>query len=99
MKTFKKIIQVLFVLVMGFFLGTEVMIGIWKRHKPPFEIATTVGSQKVETLLKAIDHKYVDTVDMDSIIDRVLPVILEELDPHSAYYPAEETQVSNESPS
>lgn len=96
MKTFKKIIQVLFVLVMGFFLGTEVMIGIWKRHKPPFEIATTAGSQKVETLLKAIDHKYVDTVDMDSIIDRVLPVILEELDPHSAYYPAEETQVSND---
>ena len=96
MKTLKKIIQVLFVLTMGFFLGVEIMIGIWKRHKPQFEFAGSSGSQKVETLMKAIDRKYVDEVDMDSIMDRVLPTILEELDPHSAYYPAEETQVSND---
>ena len=96
MKTLKKIIQILFVLTMGFFLGIEVMIGIFKRHKPQFERGGSPGSQKVETLIKAIDRKYVDVVDMDSIMDRVLPTILEELDPHSAYYPAEETQVSND---
>ena len=96
MKTLKKIIQVIFVLTMGFFLGIEVMIGIFNRHKPQFERGGTPGSQKVETLIKAIDRKYVDEVDMDSIMDRVLPTILEELDPHSAYYPAEETQVSND---
>lgn len=81
---------------MGFFLGIEVMIGIFKRHKPQFDSASNPGSQKVETLIKAIDHKYVDIVDMDSIMDRILPTILEELDPHSAYYPAEETQESND---
>ena len=96
MKTLKKIIQILFVLTMGFFLGIEVMIGIFNRHKPQFERGGTPGSQKVETLIRAIDRKYVDIVDMDSIMDRVLPTILEELDPHSAYYPAEETQVSND---
>lgn len=97
MKTLKKIIQVIFVLTMGFFLGIEVMVGIWKRHNPHMSDASrTPGSQKVETLIKAIDRKYVDEVDMDSIMDRILPVILEELDPHSAYYPAEETQVSND---
>lgn len=96
MKTLKKIIQVLFVLTMGFFLGIEVMIGIFKRYKPQFEHGGSPGSQKVETLIKAIDRKYVDVVDMDSIMDRVLPTILEELDPHSAYYPAEETQESND---
>lgn len=97
MKTLKKIIQVIFVLTMGFFLGIEVMVGILKRHNPHMSDASrTPGSQKVETLIKAIDRKYVDEVDMDSIMDRILPVILEELDPHSAYYPAEETQVSND---
>ena len=96
MKTLKKIIQILFVLTMGFFLGIEVIIGIFKRHRPQFEMGATTGSQKVETLIRAIDRKYVDVVDMDSIMDRVLPTILEELDPHSAYYPAEETQVSND---
>ncbi len=96
MKIIKKIIQIIFVLTMGFFLGIEVMIGIFNRHKPQFERGGTPGSQKVETLIRAIDRKYVDVVDMDSIMDRVLPTILEELDPHSAYYPAEETQVSND---
>lgn len=96
MKILKKIIQIIFVLTMGFFLGIEVMIGIFNRHKPQFERGGTPGSQKVETLIRAIDRKYVDVVDMDSIMDRVLPTILEELDPHSAYYPAEETQESND---
>lgn len=96
MNTFKKIIKILFVLVMGFILGVEIMIGFFKRHTPQMVLGTTSGSQKVETLIKAIDHKYVDIVDMDSIIDRVLPTILQELDPHSAYYPAEETQESND---
>ena len=95
MKTLKKIIQVLFVLTMGFFLGIEVMIGIFKRHNFN-RVSNSPGSQKVETLMKAIDQKYVDVVDMDSIMDRVLPKILEELDPHSAYYPAQETQESND---
>lgn len=96
MKTFKTIIKILFLLTMGFFLGLEVMIGFIKRHQPQFERAGSPGSQKVETLIKAIDRKYVDVVDMDSIMDRVLPTILQELDPHSAYYPAEETQESND---
>ena len=96
MKTLKTIIRILFLLTMGFFLGTEVMIGVFKRHQPQFTRSSSPGSQKVETLIKAIDRKYVDVVDMDSIMDRVLPTILQELDPHSAYYPAEETQESND---
>ena len=95
MKTLKRIIQILFVLTMGFFLGIEAMIGLFNRTDGSFRPGpSNTGSQKVETLIKAIDRKYVDNVDMDSIMDRVLPTILEELDPHSAYYPAEETQVS-----
>ncbi len=96
MKTLKTIVKILFLLTMGFFLGTQVMIGFIKRHKVQFERTGSLGSQKVETLIKAIDRKYVDVVDMDSIMDRILPTILEELDPHSAYYPAEETQESND---
>ena len=96
MKTLKTIIRIIFLLTMGFFLGIEVMIGIFKRHNNQFDRASSPGSQKVETLIRAIDRKYVDIVDMDSIMDRVLPTILEELDPHSAYYPAEETQESND---
>ena len=97
MKTLKRIVQIIFVLTMGFFLGIEAMIGLYKRNNNSFHAGpSNTGSQKVETLIKAIDRKYVDQVDMDSIMDRVLPTILEALDPHSAYYPAEETQVSND---
>ena len=97
MKILKKIIQVLFVLTMGFFLGIEAMIALYGKHHTSLSVGPSYpGIQKVETLIKAIEHKYVDKVDMDSIMDRVLPTILEELDPHSAYYPVEETKESND---
>ena len=60
MKTLKTIVKILFLLTMGFFLGTQVMIGFIKRHKVQFDHAGNLGSQKVETLIKAIDRKYVD---------------------------------------
>ena len=97
MKTLKRIIQVLFVLTMGFFLGIEAMIAIYNRNHLSFSAGpSNTGSQKIETIIKAIDRKYVDNVDMDSIIDSVLPTLLEKLDPHSAYYPAQETKESND---
>lgn len=101
MKKIQRVIQILFIITLVVFLGIEAMyaVSMYKKnhntgtfHPGP----SNTGSQKVETLIKAIDRKYVDNVDMDSIMDRILPIILQELDPHSAYYPAEETKESND---
>ena len=97
MKILKKILFALIVLILGFFIGTRTVISLIKKNSPSITIQyNSMGATKVRTLMDAIRSKYVDEVDMDSIIDHMLPSILQELDPHSAYYPAEETQESND---
>ena len=96
MKTLRKILIGLFMLLLGFVAGSQVMMHIVRKSGIGSPAVRVVGNNKVDALIHAIRTKYVDDVDMDSIIDKALPTILEELDPHSAYYPAEETQESND---
>ena len=43
------------------------------------------GSNKINYLLQMIDNQYVDTVNMNSLVEQSMPKILSELDPHSSY--------------
>ena len=54
------------------------------------------GQEKLATVLKLIDNQYVDTVDIDSILEQSIPDILSHLDPHSVYIPASELQAIND---
>ncbi|MFA6831080.1 MAG: S41 family peptidase [Bacteroidaceae bacterium] len=51
---------------------------------------------KIDYLLGLINKQYVDTVDIHDIIERAMPEILSELDPHSSYIPAEDLQQNND---
>ena len=95
--TFKKVLHVAIWIVIGILIGSEIMLYLWKKQNVQIEYALkSIGKgNKVSALLNAIDKSYVDSVDVDSLVNMVLPLILSELDPHSAYYPAEETQESN----
>lgn len=53
------------------------------------------ADNKVSYTMSLIEKLYVDPVNVDSLADEVIPVILEELDPHSIYIPAADlTEVS-----
>ncbi len=54
------------------------------------------GSNKINYLLQMIDNKYVDTVDMTTLVEESMPKILSELDPHSAYIPADDAEEASE---
>ena len=41
------------------------------------------GSNRLNNLLHLIDDQYVDAVNIDSLVDKAIPQILAELDPHS----------------
>ena len=43
---------------------------------------------KISNLLEAINERYVDKVDMNEIVEKSIPQILKELDPHSTYVSA-----------
>ncbi len=53
-------------------------------------------NNKIAYALALIESSYVDPVAIDSLAEEVLPVLLEELDPHSVYIPASEMQALNE---
>ena len=50
------------------------------------------GSNRLNNLLHIIDDQYVDTVNIDSLVDKAIPQILADLDPHSVYINAKDAQ-------
>ena len=50
------------------------------------------GSNRLNNLLRIIDDQYVDTVNIDSLVEKAMPQILSELDPHSVYISAKDVQ-------
>lgn len=50
------------------------------------------GNSKINDLLYAIEDRYVDTVNMNDLIEGALPRILSELDPHSTYTSAKKVE-------
>ena len=53
-------------------------------------------SDKLSYTLSLIENQYVDSISIDTLAERVIPLLMEELDPHSVYIPASEMQAVNE---
>ena len=54
------------------------------------------GSNKLNDLLHIIDDQYVDTVNMNDLVETAMPQILSELDPHSVYISTKDVQQAND---
>lgn len=50
---------------------------------------------KLSALLNLIDSRYVDTIDLTTISENMIPYVLKELDPHSVYITAEERKLTD----
>ncbi|MDE6449003.1 MAG: S41 family peptidase, partial [Muribaculaceae bacterium] len=54
------------------------------------------GEQKLGLIMDMIQSDYVDEVDMDSLVEKTIPSLLSNLDPHSVYIPASSLKAVNE---
>lgn len=54
-----------------------------------------INNNKISALLRVIENKYVDTVNVFNLIEEAMPQILSELDPHSIYIPAKDLEEVN----
>ncbi len=63
-------------------------------------IHSNAGASKTEhklsTILKMVKNDYVDVVDIDSLLEAMLPDLMVSLDPHSSYIPAQDLTSFNE---
>ena len=70
--------------VVGILIGT-----FYAKHYGGNRLGIINGSSnKLNALLRVIDDQYVDTVNMTDLVEKAMPQILAELDPHSVYIPA-----------
>lgn len=53
-------------------------------------------TNKIMQTSMLIEHRFVDSISMDSLAELVIPLMMQELDPHSVYVPAREMQQLNE---
>ena len=54
------------------------------------------GSNRLNNLLHIIDDQYVDAVNIDSLVDKAIPLILSELDPPSVYISAKDVAAATD---
>lgn len=54
------------------------------------------SGNKLNNLLHIIDDQYVDTVNINDLVEKAMPQILSELDPHSVYITARDGQIAND---
>lgn len=57
--------------------------------------ARASGQQKLVEVLNLVHDRYVDNVDMDSLVEMAIPALLSNLDPHSVYIPAADYERNN----
>ena len=65
------------------------------RHVQAQETVQEQG-EKFNTLLYYMNRMYVDSVDLNGLVETAIRGMLEELDPHSVYIPAEDLQQADE---
>lgn len=61
------------------------------------QVATPSGIERLSRLIDYLEKDYVDPIDTDSLVGRVIGDIVAQLDPHSAYIPLEQQQALAES--
>ncbi|MEN8138555.1 MAG: S41 family peptidase [Bacteroidota bacterium] len=78
-------------LLFGVAIAIGVFLGGLLNFDPPTKSLFSVNfkNQKVQRLINFINNEYVDEVNTDSILDVTINSILENLDPHSTYIPAD----------
>lgn len=54
------------------------------------------NNNKIDMLLSLINNTYVDSISIDSLIENAIPLIVDELDPHSSYLTKAEVLEANE---
>ena len=84
-------------IVLGILLGQFV-----GRNRAESQLRTLMSRSGLQTTNKImqtcalIEHQFVDSISMDSLSELVIPLMMQELDPHSVYIPARQMQAVNE---
>lgn len=78
--------------VIGIFIGT-----FYANHFGGNRLSIiNSGTNKLNNLLHIVNDQYVDTVDVSDLVEKAMPLLLSELDPHSVYISAKDRQMAED---
>ena len=78
--------------VLGILVGT-----FYANHFSGHRLSIINSSgNKLNNLLHIVDDQYVDTININDVVEKAMPQILSELDPHSVYIAAKDVQIAND---
>ena len=92
----KNTILIILCIVLCFLLGRSLHREVTKSNRQVAVLKSQLTSNKLDAVLNLINTKYVEDVDTEEIIEKMIPDILKELDPHSVYIPAKEMEKTME---
>ena len=78
-------------MIVGMYLGYKM-----RDNMPGKSFFYTEHRRPIQEVMDLIQNKYVDDVKMDSLADTAIQAMLNKLDPHSVFIPAEQLQEVNE---
>ena len=88
--------QIKLPLLISLGIVSGILIGFTFSGSSPSEKGLSSSLQKFREVLTNIDRNYVDEVNTDELVEGAIINMLEKLDPHSAYIPAEQKALANE---
>lgn len=76
-------------------------LGVWMGYtisssRPAINASAPSHSSKLDYTLSLVERHYLDPVDTDTIVERLMHELFTSLDPHSVYIPLEDLQAVNE---
>lgn len=92
----KNAILIILCIVLCFLLGRSLHREVTKSNRQVAVLKSQLTSNKLDAVLNLINTKYVEDVDTEEIVEKLIPDMLKELDPHSVYIPAKEMEKTME---
>ncbi|MBO7324269.1 MAG: PDZ domain-containing protein, partial [Bacteroidales bacterium] len=91
----KNLLLIIVCIVLCFMLGRS-LYQVASSNKRMAMLKSQISSNKLDAVLNLVATKYVEEVDTKEIIEKLIPDVLKELDPHSVYIPAKEMEKTME---
>jgi carboxyl-terminal processing protease len=84
-------------LIISIGLAVGILIGFYMPHpRAGLYSNFPTANDKLDRILNKIESDYVDSINRDDLIESVIPMVLQKLDPHSVYIPAKDLAKANE---
>lgn len=79
-------------------IAATLCVGIWvgARFLGRYMSGDETVFDKIQTIMGIVESQYVDEVNTDSLLEKAIPDILAQLDPHTVYIPAADLQGIND---